>query len=187
MTKIKAGNIEKGMFLIHFSQPHQVVAKKFVSPARGAAFNRTKLKNLKTGGYVEHVFKSHETVERIEVESKKMQFLYKNDDQLVFMDPHSYEQVDVEAQVLGDKVDYLVPELEVYIMFYQDKALAVNLPAKVTMEVKKAPQAVAGDRSNAGTKAVTMETGLVVQAPLFIEPGEKLIIDTDQGEYISRA
>lgn len=168
-------------------QPHKVIKKKFVSPGKGSAFTRTKLQKLENGAIVEHVFKSHDTVEEVMVESKRMQYLYKNHDQAVFMNPRTYEQVEVPATILGKKVDYLVSEISCYVMTYRGKTLAVTLPPKVEMEVVQAQEAVAGDRSNAGTKPVTMETGLEVQVPLFIKKGEKLIIDTDSGEYVSRA
>ncbi len=186
MGKVKAGNIELGMFIMHCGQPHKVMKKKFVSPGKGSAFTRTKLENLITGGYVDHVFKSHDTVESIEVDSKEMQFLYVSGDQVVFMDPQSYEQVEISKTVLGDKIYYLVPEIKAYIVFYQNEPLTINLPPKISMEVTEAEDAVAGDRSSAGTKPVTMETGLIVQVPLFIKKGERLIIDTVEGKYASR-
>ena len=187
MTKIKAGNIERGMYLLHNNSPHKVVKKKFVSPGKGSAFTRTKLENLETGAIVSHVFKSHDRVEEIYVESREMQFLYQAENMLVFMDPRTYEQVEVTQQLLGEKAQFLVPETKVYLSFYQDKPLAVSMPPKVEMTVTKAREAVAGDRQNAGTKSVTLETGLEVQAPLFIKQGEKLVIDTETGEYVSRA
>ncbi len=187
MSKIKAGNIDKGMFLMHHGKPHRVVKKKFVSPGKGSAFTRTKLQNLETGAIVEFVFKSHDVIEEVEVESRQMQFLYESGEQVVFMDPRSYEQVEVPKSVLGDKVQYLAPEISCYVMVYQGKPMAVSLPPKVEMEVTQAQDAVAGDRSNAGTKPVTVETGLKVQVPLFIKTGEKLVIDTEDGSYVSRA
>jgi len=187
MAKVKAGNIEKGMCLLHNQKPHRVVKKKFVSPGKGSAFTRTRLMNLETGAIFEHVFKSHDTVEEVFVESREMQFLYRTDGLVYFMDPYSYEQAEIPEKIMSDQVDFLVPEIKVYVLFYEGKALAVKLPAKVTMEVTEAQEAVAGDRSNAGTKPVTMETGLIVQAPLFISKGEKLIIDTESGQYVSRA
>ncbi len=187
MSKVKAGNIENNMFLIHNGKPHRVIKKKFVSPGKGSAFTRTKLQNLETGAILEHVFKSHDVVESVEVESKEMQFLYRMGDAAVFMDPRSYDQLEVSHSVLDDALNYLVSEVKVYISFYEGKPMAVNLPSKVELVVSEAEEAVAGDRSNAGTKPVTMETGLVVQVPLFIKRGEKLIIDTDTGTYISRA
>ena len=147
----------------------------------------TKLQNLETGAIVEFVFKSHDVIEEVEVESRQMQFLYESGEQVVFMDPRSYEQVEVPKSVLGDKVQYLVPEISCYVMIYRGKPMAVSLPPKVEMEVTQAQDAVAGDRSNAGTKPVTVETGLKVQVPLFIKTGEKLVIDTEDGSYVSRA
>ena len=187
MSKVKAGNIEIGMFLMHNGFPHRVVKKKFVSPGKGSAFNRTKLQNIETGAIFEHVFKSHDVVEEVEVESKQMQFLYKAADVALFMDPRTYEQAEIPNSILGDAVSFLVAEMTVYISFYEGRATAVSLPPKVEMIVADAEEAVAGDRSNAGTKPATMETGLIVQVPLFIKKGEKLIIDTDSGSYVSRA
>ncbi len=187
MAKVKAGNIKKGMYILYQNQPHQVFSKQFVSPGKGSAFTRTKLKDLRTGSIFEFVFKSHDSVEEVYVETKKMHFLFKNKDQIVFMNPVTYEQVEVSPKVLGDGVNYLVPEMQVYVAFYKAKPLGVSLPPKVEMEVVKAQAAVAGDRQNAGKKPVVMETGLKVQVPLFIKKGEKLLVDTTSGEYVSRA
>lgn len=187
MAKVKAGNIENGMFLMHNGKPHRVIKKKFVSPGKGSAFTRTKLKNLETGAIIEHVFKSHDTLEEVFVESRQMQFLYRTGEQLVFMDPRSYDQVELSADILGEDVNFMVSEITVFISFYEGKPIGVNLPPKVTMSVVESEDAIAGDRSNAGTKPVIMETGLVVQVPLFIKQGERLIIDTDSGSYVSRA
>ncbi len=187
MTKIKAGNIETGMYLMHLDKPHKVVKKKFVSPGKGSAFTKTKLENLVTGGVVDYVFKSHDVLDEIEVESREMQFLYTTGDQAVFMDPYNYEQLEVALSVLGTKKDYLVPEIKAYVIIYKDQPLTVIMPMKIEMEVVEAEEAVAGDRSSAGTKPVTMSTGLVVQVPLFIKQGERLIVDTTTGKYVSRA
>jgi len=187
MSKVKAGNIEVGMFLMHNGFPHRVIKKKFVSPGKGSAFNRTKLQNIETGAIFEHVYKSHDAVEEVEVESRQMQFLYKAVDGAVFMDPRTYDQAEITNAVLGNAIDFLVAEMMVYISFYEGRATAVNLPPKVEMTVVESEDAIAGDRSNAGTKPVTMETGLIVQVPLFIKKGEKLIVDTDSGSYVSRA
>lgn len=186
MAKLKAGNIKKGQYLLHNGQPHYVVKTQFVSPGKGSAFTRTKLRSLTTGAVTEFVFKSHDSVEEVEVESKELQFLYQSSDEVVFMDPRSYEQVSVDKNIMEDQLGFLVPEIKVYVAIYQGKPIGVSLPPKVVMEVTEADDAVAGDRSNAGKRPVTMETGLVVQAPLFIKKGEKLIIDSATGEYVSR-
>jgi elongation factor P len=103
------------------------------------------------------------------------------------MDPRTYEQVTVSANVLGDKALMLTPEIKVYLSFFQEKVIDVSLPPKVKMKVEEAQEAVAGDRQNAGKKPVTMESGLIVQAPLFIKTGDYLIIDTETAAYVSRA
>jgi elongation factor P len=187
MGKLKAGNISKGVYILHNGQPHYVAKTQFVSPGKGSAFTRARLQNLKTGSTVEFVFKSHDAVEEIEVESKEMQFLYLGGDEANFMDPRSYEQISIPVELMDGKEKFLVPELKVYAQFYQDKPIGINLPAKVEMTVEQAEEAVAGDRQNAGKKSVTMETGLTVQVPLFIKKGDRLIIDVDSGTYVSRA
>lgn len=187
MGKLKAGNISKGIYVLHNGQPHYVAKTQFVSPGKGSAFTRARLQNLKTGSAVDFVFKSHDAVEEIEVESKEMQFLYIGGDEVYFMDPRSYEQISISLELMDGKEKFLVPELKVYAQFYQDKAIGVSLPSKVEMLVTQAEQAVSGDRQTAGKKAVTLETGLVVQVPLFIKKGDKLIIDVESSAYVSRA
>jgi elongation factor P len=185
--KLKAGNIKKGMYIMHNGRPHYVTKTQFVSPGKGSAFTRAKIQDISSGSSLDFVFKSHDSVEELNIESKEMQFLYDMGDEVVFMDPRSYEQVNVATKILDGKEKFLVPELNVYIQFFQDKAIGVNLPPKVKMVVEQAEEAVAGDRQNAGKKPVTMETGLVVQAPLFIKKGDVLLLDTATGEYVSRA
>jgi elongation factor P len=187
MSKVKAGNIDNGMYLMFNGEPYRVIKKKFVSPGKGSAFNRTKLQNVKSGSIVEHVFKSHDTLEEVEVESKEMQFLYKTADGAVFMDPRSYEQAEISEKILGDSINYLVAEMKIYVAFFENEAVGLSIPPKVQMKVTEAEEAVAGDRSSSGTKPVKTETGLVVQVPLFVKQGEKIIVDTQSGDYVSRA
>lgn len=184
---VKAGNIKKGSYISFRGEPYYVVKTQFVSPGKGSAFNRTKLRAAKTGNTVEFVFKSHESVEELEVDSREMQFLYADAENVVFMDPRSYEQTEVPIALLEDKMGCLVPELHVYIMIYQEKAIGVTLPPKIVATVIEAEEAVAGDRQTAGKKPVKIETGMIVQAPLFVHTGDKLIIDTETGAYVSRS
>ncbi len=188
MAKVKAGNIKKGTYIEFRNQPHYVVYTKFVSPGKGSAFTRTKLRNLKTDAIFDFSFKSHDTVEQLDIESVQMQFLYADADDAVFMNPQTYEQINVPLSVLGkDNLYYLTPDVKVYVVIYHDQPMGVNLPPKVKLKVTKSQEAIAGDRQTAGKKPVTVETGLTVQAPLFIKEGEVLIIDTETGEYVSRA
>jgi elongation factor P len=186
MSNIKASNIKKGSYLLHLNQPHYVISRQFASHSRGSAFSRCKMRNVATGANVEFTFKSHDQVEELDVESKEMQFLYHDGDNIVFMDPISYDQVEIPAALLKEQVKMLVPELKAYVLFYEEKAIGVSLPPKVKMKVKEAEEAIAGDRQNAGKKPVTMETGLIVQVPLFIKKEEVLIVDTESGNYVSR-
>jgi len=186
MAKIKAGNIKKNTYILYQGQPCYVTKTQFVSPGKGSAFTRTKLRNVKTGAIFEFSFKSHDSIEELDVESMEMQFLYDDGSDVVFMNPRTYEQVNIDKDLLGGKEQFLVPEMKMYISFYHDKAIGISLPPKVKMKVAEAQEAIAGDRQSAGKKPVTMETGLIVQAPLFIKTGETLIIDTDSGAYVSR-
>ncbi len=186
MANIKAGNIKKGTYIKFRDQPHYVVSAKFVSPGKGSAFSKVRLQNLSTNAIFEFTFKSHDTVEQLDMESREMEFLYFDNQNVVFMDPRTYEQVEIPISMLENKLKMLAPEMHVYILFYNEKPLKVNLPPKVKLKVEKAEDAVAGDRQTAGKKPVVMETGLVVQAPLFVKPGDILLIDTETGEYVSR-
>lgn len=186
MSTIKAGNIKKGTYILHNNQPHYVLKTQFVSPGKGSAFTRTKLRNIKSGSTVEFVFKSHDSAEELDIESKELQFLYNDGENVVFMDPYTYDQVEVPTSFIGEKVGFLVPEMKIYVSFYDNEAIGVSFPAKVKMKVEVAEEAVAGDRQNAGKKPVTMETGLIVQAPLFVKTGDTLIVDTETGGYVSR-
>ena len=186
MSTIKAGNIKKGTYILHNNLPHYVLKTQFVSPGKGSAFTRTKLRNVKSGSTVEFVFKSHDSAQELDVESKELQFLYNDGDNIVFMDPYTYDQVEVATSFIGEKVGFLVPEMKAYVSFYDEKPMGVSFPPKVKMKVEKAADAIAGDRQNAGKKPVTMETGLIVQAPLFVKTGDTLIVDTETGNYVSR-
>ncbi len=186
MSTIKAGNIKKGMYILYKDFPHYVVKTQFVSPGKGSAFTRVKMRDMRNGSNVEFNFKSHDNVEELDVETKEMQFLYNDGSDIVFMDPRSYEQITVPKHILGDKALMLTPEIKVYLTIYEEQVIGVVLPPKVRMTVTDAQNAIAGDRQTAGKKPVTMESGLIVQAPLFIHTGDTLLIDTETADYVSR-
>lgn len=187
MSTIKAGNIRKGSYIIVHNQIVLVTKADFSFTGRGSAFMKVKFRNLKTGNSNEATFRSSETVEEPDVESRELQYLYHDSSEVVFMDQRSYEQEAVPLGLLDGKLGFLTPEIKIYIQFYQDKAVGVSFPPKVSLKVTDAPDATAGNRATAAKKSVTLETGLVVQAPLFIKTGESLVIDTTSGEYVSRA
>lgn len=187
MAALNGGNLRKGMFINFKSQPHMVTKTEFVSPGKGSAFTRAKLKNVKTGAVQEFTFKSNEAIEELDVSTREMQFSYTDGDDVYFMDPRTYEQVSVGQDLLEGKIGYLTSDLTMYIVFFNDEAIGVRFPNTVKLKVTVAEDATAGNRVNAPKKPVELETGITIQAPLFVKPGDTLIIDTDTGEYISRA
>lgn len=187
MSTIKAGNVSKGMFILFRNNPCEVTKAEFYHPGKGSAVNRLKLRNVKSGGTVDFTYKSNEQVEQLDVTSQEMQYLYHDPSEVVFIDPRSYEQVTLPASLFEGKLGYLTPDIKVYVQFYEEEPLAVSLPPKVKLKVTESPDAVAGNRVNAPKKTVVMETGLEVQAPIFIKEGEILVIDTETNEYVSRA
>jgi elongation factor P len=183
---IRGGNIRKGSYILFKDQPSLVTKTEFVSPGKGSAFMRAWMKSVKTGATQQFTFKSVEPVEELDVTSREMQYLYIDADEIVFMDPRTYEQVSVKKSLIEDKVGYMTPEMSLYILFYNDEAIGVRFPLNVKLKVTYAEDATAGNRVNAPKKPVTLETGIEVQAPLFVKTGDYLIIDTETGEYLSR-
>lgn len=187
MSIVKAGNIRKGMYLLHKNQPYYVTHTDFMSPGKGSAFMRVKYRNVITGNTEEFTYKSNESVEEAEVQSKQMQFLYIDGTDSVFMDNTTYEQVEIPTVMLEDKQGLLTPDIQVYVMFYEGKALGVSLPPKVRLKVTYAEDATAGNTQGQARKMVTLETGLEISAPIFVKSGDTLLIDTDTVSYVSRA
>lgn len=184
---LNGGNIKKGMYIMFKGEPSLVTFTEFVSPGKGSAFMRTKLKSLKTGNVVEFTFKSIETIEEADVQTTEMQYLYQDGEDFVFMNQRTYDQVTVPGEVMREYVPYLLPEQVMYVVFFNDRPIGVRFPGKVTLLVQYAEDTTAGNRVNAPKKKVRLETGYEVDAPLFIKTGEKIIIDTTNGAYVSRA
>ncbi|MDO5561683.1 MAG: elongation factor P [bacterium] len=187
MSTVNGGNLKKGMYIDFRGEPHVVTNTQFVSPGKGSAFTRAKIKNVKTGNTIEFTFKSTESVEVLDVSSRELTYSYHDEDIVAFMDLRTYEQFEVKRDLVGDGLNYLTPDVSVYVVFFNDQAIGVNLPPKVKLKVTEAADAIKGDRITAGKKPVTLETGLVVQTPIFIKEGETLLIDTTTGDYVSRA
>jgi elongation factor P len=183
---IKAGNIKKGMYLLFKNQPHQVTRADFTSPGKGSAFMRARLKNVVGGSTQEFTYKSSESVEELEVNTQQMQFLYVDGDEAVFMDPGTYEQLSIDLELVRDKLGILVPELIVYVMIYNDKALGVSFPPKVKLQVTQADDAVAGNTVGKAMKEAEVETGMKLLVPLFISSGDFIAVDSDTLQYVSR-
>lgn len=186
MAQVKAGNISKGIFVVYKNTPHQVMKTEFMNPGKGSAIMRTRLKNVETGAVSDFTYKTNEIVEEAEVDKKEMQFLYRDGDDFVFMDPRSYEQIAVPGKYLDGKEGFLTPDLQAIILVLNEQPIGVRLPPNVILKVTTAHDAVAGNRVNAPKKPVILETGIEVFAPLFIKAGDKLSIDTETGEYLAR-
>lgn len=186
MATINAGNISKGIFLMFKGVPQLVTKTEFMAPGKGSAIMRVRFKNAQTGATQDFTYKTSEQVEVADVDKREMQFLYRDGDEVVFMDPRTYDQASVPVSLLEEQVGYLTPDMKVLVLWFEEKAIGVNLPAHVTLKVTEAFDAVAGNRVNAPKKPVTLETGITVQVPLFIKTGDLIMLDTTTGEYLSR-
>lgn len=158
-----------------------------VKPGKGSAFVRTRLKNLRTGAVVERTFNAGEKVPRAQVDRKDMQYLYQNGEEFAFMDAESYEQVSLTRAELGDALNFLKENMVIGLMQFQGTTIGVDLPNSVELKVVETDPGLRGDTATGGTKPAKVETGYVVRVPLFIEVGDRLIVDTRTGAYLSRA
>ena len=165
----------------------QIVDFQHVKPGKGHAFVRTTLKNVRTGGVVERTFRAGEKVERANIDKREMQYLYGDGTGYVFMDNETYEQISVPEETLGDTANYVIEGSTVVLQMYGTEIVGTDLPASVELSIAETEPGVQGDRVSGATKPATLETGLVIQVPLFLEPGERVKVDTRTGAYISRA
>lgn len=165
----------------------RVIEFQHVKPGKGAAFVRSKLRNLRTGSIAEKTFRAGEKVEKAQIDNRKMQYLYASGDSHVFMDTESYEQVEISSNQIEYELNFLRENMEVHIIMFQGETLGVELPNTVVLEVTETEPGIKGDTASGGSKPATVETGLVVQVPFFINQGDKLIINTTDGSYVSRA
>ncbi len=184
---ISAGEFRKGITFEMNGDPHVVLDFQHVKPGKGAAFVRTKYKNILTGATREEAFNPHDKFENAHIETKQMQYLYSDGELYYFMDQESYDQVPLMADQVEEAMRWLRENDMATIKFYKGAAFLVEAPNFVTLKVIETEPGVKGDTATNVTKAATLETGAVVQVPIFIEEGEVLQIDTRTGEYLSRA
>ncbi len=157
-----------------------------VKPGKGGAFVRTRLRNLDTGAVIEKTFRAGEKVESVRMESRPMTFLYRDEDLYYFMDSETYEQIAVPVEVIGEVAGYIVSNGEVKVLSADGEVVSVEPPAHVDLEVSDTDPGLKGDTATGGSKPATLETGLVVQVPLFVNVGEKVRVDTRTKEYLTR-
>jgi len=187
MAATTTNDLKTGMTLDLTEGLFQVIDFQHVKPGKGPAFVRTKLRNVRSGGVVDRTFRSDEKVEHAVVDKRAMQFLYRDAGDYVFMDSESYEQVTVGPAVLGDATNYIVDGSAVVLQFYGDEIIGTDLPAAVELTVTETEPGIQGDRVSGARKPATLETGLVVQVPLFVNQGERIKVDTRTAEYLTRA
>lgn len=183
---ISTNDLRPGVTVEIDGEVYVVVEFQHVKPGKGAAFVRTKIKNVKTGQVFERNFRAGEKLNRAILERKNMQYLYETDGTYYFMDTQTYEQVPLTKEQLGDALKFLKENLEVMVVFYEGKAIGIELPTFVDLKVVETEPGFRGDTATGGSKPATLETGAVVQVPLFVEIGDIVRIDTRTGEYLSR-
>lgn len=187
MANTSTNDFKNGMVLKIEGQLWSIVEFQHVKPGKGPAFVRSKLKNVLSGKVVDRTFNAGVKVETATVDRSDMQYLYKDGDDYVFMDMQTYDQLLVPAATVGDAANFMLENQEVIVASNDGTVLFVELPASVVLEVTYTEPGLQGDRSNAGTKPATVETGVEIQVPLFINQGDKVKVDTRTGEYVSRA
>ena len=184
---VSTNDLKNGMTLDLPEGLFSVVEFQHVKPGKGGAFVRTKLKNVRTGAVVDRTYRADEKLEQAIIDKREMQFLYRDGDDYVFMDSTSYEQIQVPRATLGDAANFLKEGDAVYLQMHGSEIIGVDLPAAVELTVAETEPGIQGDRVSGARKPATLETGLVVQVPLFVNPGESIRVDTRTGEYLTRA
>ena len=184
---INVNDIKNGVTIIIDGQIYQVVEFLHVKPGKGSAFMKTKLRNLRTGGIVEKTFNTNVKFERANINKQNVQYLYNTGDTYFFMNMDNYEQLELSASQVGDNKNYLIENMNVYVILYEGELLGIDLPDKVEFTVVETEPAVRGNTTNNALKDATVETGLLVKVPMFIEQGEKILVTTADGKYSSRA
>ncbi|MBE7073358.1 MAG: elongation factor P [Eubacteriales bacterium] len=184
---ISAGDFRNGLCFEMDDQVYQVVEFQHVKPGKGAAFVRTKYKNVKTGSVVERSFNPNEKFEQAQLTRQDMQYIYSDGDLYYFMDQETYEQTPIHQDKIGDGIKFLKEEMVCKVVSYKGDIFQVELPITVVLEITECEPGVKGDTANNASKYATLETGAVVKVPLFVNQGEKIKVDTRTGEYLERA
>jgi len=184
---ISTNQFKVGMTIRYEGDTYRIAEFQHVKPGKGGAFVRTKLRNITTGALVDRTFRPEEKFEQLRTESRTMTYLYDEPEQVVFMDAESYEQLVLPKSLLEDRFDLMTVNMEVEVVYVDGEAFDVELPTFVDLRVENTAAGVKGNTVSGGTKEATLETGAVVQVPLFIEPGDVVRIDTRTHEYSTRA
>jgi elongation factor P len=179
-------DIRKGLKIMMDGSPYTIVEFQFVKPGKGAAFTRTKMKNLLTGAVLERNLRSGDKLDAADVETKTMQFLYGDADSFVFMDTSTYDQVQIPRETIGDQSDFMPENINVEVLFFNQRAVGVTLPNFIEQAVTETDPGFRGDTATGATKPAKISTGATINVPLFINVGDVIKIDTRSGEYLER-
>lgn len=182
----QTSDIKKGLKIEENGAPYTVVDFLFVKPGKGCAFTRTKLKNLITGSVLDRTYKTGESLVEADVQEHTMQYLYNDGTDFHFMNMEDFSQIGISAEVIGNTSDFLIEEMEVQVLFYNNAPVNIDLPNFVELEIEYTEPGIKGNTAQGATKSATLVTGAEVQVPLFIEQGEILKIDTRTRQYVSR-
>jgi elongation factor P len=186
MPAISTNDLKNGMTLQLDNGLFTIVEFQHVKPGKGGAFVRTTLRNARTGAVIDRTFRAAERVEQAILDKKDMQFLYRDGDDYVFMDTHTYDQLHVAPRALGDAAGYLVEQATANLAMFGDEIVSVEIPASVELTISDTEPGVQGDRVSGARKPATLQTGKVIQVPLFVNVGDKVKVDTRSGEYVTR-
>ena len=184
--KINAGEIRVGMLLEYKNDLWQVLKTQHVKPGKGGAFAQVEMKSINKNTKLNERFRSSETVEKASLEETKFNYIYEDEKNYFFIEPKSFEQIEINKDIVGEKGKLLIENLEVTISFYDDAAISVELPNQVNFSVKNTDAALKGQTVSSSYKPATLENGLNIQVPPFIESGDKIVIDTRTMEYVKK-
>lgn len=187
MSKFSTNEFKSGLKVMMDNDPYNILENEYVKPGKGQAFNRVKLRNLKTGRVIERTFKSGDTLDGADVVERDMQYLYSDSEFWHFMNPETFEQLAANATMMGDAKLWLKEQDICVMTLWNGTPLTIDVPNTVTLKIVQTDPGVRGDTATGGTKPATLETGAVVRVPLFIEEGELIKVDTRKAEYLSRA
>ena len=187
MASIQATRMKKGMLIKIDQDLFRVLELQHVTPGNLRGFVRVKFRNIRSGTLSDQKLRSEDTVERATLEEREMQYLYQDGDDYYFMDTVSFDQVHITGEALGDSVNYLKAEMTIQVEFYGTEPVGIELPVTVDLKVTDTAPGIKGATASAQVKPATLETGLVVQVPPFVNPGDSVRVSTETGEYLSRA
>lgn len=184
---ISVNDFKTGLTIELDGEAWQVMEFQHVKPGKGAAFVRSKLKNVRNGNIQDKTFRAGEKINKAHVENRKMQYLYASGDSHAFMDTNTFEQVELQTSQIENELNFMKETMEVSVIMYEGDVIGVELPKNVELKVTETEPGLKGDTASGGTKPATLETGYTVQVPLFINEGDVLVISTSEGKYVSRA